>query len=370
MRYDVAVIGLGPAGITFLKCIENSGLKVIAFDSSSFPRKKLCAGGLTRKAYLFLKRKFEGIDSVVKFKAFDISLFEGDREVLVTSRSPFIYMTDRKELDNFLFESVADRNCVHTPEKVLSIEKDENFWRVKTDKDSYTSRVVISSDGVNSRIARQLNIEREIGVTYEADIEVVSSRTVVDFSGFSWGYFWIFPKGDFVTAGFGELRRGKLYNVVDKFKSFLLKHGIKREQFIGSGFPIPAGKSFNKIYRDNVLFLGDAGGLVDPLTGEGIYYAARSGEVAAEIVTESFETGDFSSLRNYEVKVNREFGRQFKWARISGAIFFRTKGLAFKFLERDKSLREIVGEVLSGNASYRESFFEFAKRSFKSIVRF
>ncbi len=368
MCYDVAVIGLGPSGTTFLKCIEDYGLKVIAFDSSEFPRKKLCAGGLTRKAYHLLKRRFPDLDLAVRFKSYKISLFNDNREIEIESGEPFIYMTDRQELDYLLFRGVADRFEIHTGEKVLSIEKSGGFWKLRTDRDTYVSKVVISSDGVNSRIANQLKVHREIGMTYEADVNVSFSKTVIDFSDLFWGYFWIFPKGDFVTVGFGELKRKRL-NFSETLGKFLLKHKIKSSP-LGLGFPIPAGKSYNRVFLKGVLFLGDSGGLVDPLTGEGIFYAARSAEIAAECIKKYFDSGNMEDLSGYERRINEEFGSQFRWARISGNIFFRTKGFTFKFLERDYQLRRIVSEVVSGNANYKGSFLEFAGEGFKSILRF
>ena len=368
MVYDIAVVGLGPSGTAFLKGVEGLNLNVIAFEALSFPRRKLCAGGLTEKAYRLLKGLFPEVDSVVRFRSKEVFLHSGKREVCVGGNSPLIYMTDRAELDYLLFRSVAEKFNIHMPERVVSVERNGSLWRLRTERDSYRARVVVASDGVNSRIANLLGVKRQIGMTFESDIEVDFDRTVIDFTGMDWGYFWVFPKGGFVTAGFGEMRRG-IRGFKERMEFFLRKHGIGAG-FRGSGFPIPAGRGFNKIYVDGVLLLGDAGGLVDPLTGEGIYYAARSGQIAAKSVADFFSSGDGRSLKDYEIWVNREFGGEFRWARIAGNVFFRSRNIAFRFMEREKELGRVVADVVCGRGSYRQNFFRFSKVALKSILGF
>ncbi|MEO2068698.1 MAG: hypothetical protein ABGX27_04220 [Desulfurobacteriaceae bacterium] len=200
MVYDIVVSGLGPAGLSFLKSLGNCGLKIIAFDKFSFPRKKPCAGGLTPKAYTLLKNLFPNLDKVVKVASRKFILVNNLDRTEISTTSTLTYLTDREELDNFLLETVLKKSSFefHFEEAVLSVEKEESFWKVITDKGVYRTRVLISADDVNSRIARTLRIKRDVGFTFESDVETSWDDSIlIDFTDFSWGYYWVFPKGNF-----------------------------------------------------------------------------------------------------------------------------------------------------------------------------
>ena len=371
MVYDVAVSGLGPAGTAFLKAVEGSGLKVIAFDREDFPRKKLCAGGLTPKAYSLISSLFADVDRVIRVRALRFILFNGNKQVLLPSEEVLTYLTDRRELDNFLFESVARSSepVIHTKEAVLGAEREKGFWKLRTEKGTYRTRVLVVSDGANSRLARQLKVKRDFGFTFETDIAVPWDDSVlIDFTGFSWGYYWVFPKGDFVTAGLGEFRK-KVPDLKRRLESFNAKHRIVGKVLSAGGFPIPCGKRKNDVVRDGALFLGDAGGLVDPLTGEGIYSAVKSGIIAANVVRDAFAKGDFTLLKAYKKLVDEELGREFFWARVVGNLFFKFKSLNFYVIERESGIGNLTANVLSGRISYKKGIVEFFKLLSKLLVR-
>ena len=371
MVYDIAISGLGPAGATFLRRISGKGFKIIGFDRENFPRKKLCAGGLTPKAYNLLKGLFPELDRVVRVQSKRFILINGSNRAEVSADTPLAYLTDREELDNFLFNSISNQDFeIHTGESVLSLEKEDGFWKVRTDKETYTARVVIAADGVNSRIARQFNVNRNIGFTYEVDVEFEWDDSIlIDFSNFSWGYYWIFPKGDFVTTGLGEFK-SKTKGLKGKLFQFNKKHGIKGKLRFQRGFPIPSGKRKNDVYRERLLLLGDAGGLVDPLTGEGIYYAVKSGMIAAEVVAKSFEEGNLEILKLYRELVDRVMGSEFFWAKVVGNLFFKLKKLNFYVIKRKPEVGSLTSALLTGEVSYREGIREYFKFLPKSIVRF
>jgi geranylgeranyl reductase family protein len=365
MVYDVVVSGLGPAGATFLKRLSGSGLKVLAIDREDFPRKKPCAGGLTGKAYRLLKRNFPGIEKVVRVSARVLELHHKDKRADVRSPAVLTYLTDREELDDFLFNSLPFKEFeVHTGESSLSAEREEEGTiRLRTSKGSYRCRVLVVADGANSRIASQFKVKKDVGFTYEADVSCPSEeRVVIDFSDFSWGYYWAFPKGDFITTGLGEFKNRGLFKELPSLLShFNKKHGIGGKVIWERGFPIPAGRRRNDVYRKQILFLGDSGGLVDPLTGEGIFYAARSGEIGAEVVKTAFERGNLRALELYRELIDRDMGSEFFWARMVGRLFFPLRNLNFLILKRSEEVALLAARLLSGDVSYREGFFNYLK---------
>lgn len=368
MIYDVIVSGVGPAGAAFLKQLEGSGLKVLALEKEKFPRKKLCAGGLTPKAYALINNLFGGVDRVVRCKVFSFHLFNGSDEVVVSSSQPLTYLTDREELDSFLFEKVGGIFEIHTGEPVVDVELEEDRVKVITDRGSYWCRCLIAADGANSRIARKLKVKRKFGFTYEGDFDCKwDKEIVIDFTGFEWGYYWIFPKGDFVTAGLGEFKNYR--DLRKRFAFFNRKHGIKGNSFYEGGFPIPVGQKRNDVLRNRVIFLGDAGGLVDPLTGEGIYYAVKSGVYAAEVVKKVFEDGKFENLVVYKQLIDKDMGSEFWWAKVVGGIFFHFKGLNFYLVRKSREIGELTARLLSGKIGYKEAVKTFFRLAPKVLLR-
>jgi flavin-dependent dehydrogenase len=156
----------------------------------------------------------------------------------------------------------------------------------------------------------------------------------------------------------------------ERLFQFNRKHGIEGKIRFQKGFPIPAGKRKNDVYRERLLFLGDAGGLVDPLTGEGIYYAVESGVIAAEVVAKSFEEGNLEILKLYRKSVDRVMGSEFFWAKIVGNLFFRLKGLNFYVIERIPEVGSLTAALLAGEVSYRKGIGKYFKLLPESIVRF
>ncbi len=359
MVYDVIVSGIGPSGASFLKELEETNLNILALDAAKFPRWKLCAGGLTERSLNQIKNKFQVPNSLIKSTVKSIKLFNEEKFINIDmSKSP-IHTVDRTLLDFTVLSSIKAK--VHQGESVLSAERKKDLIEVKTNKGIYKTRVLISADGVNSRLSRLFKVKRDIGFTYESFIQQSQTDIVIDVSDFSWGYYWIFPKGDTLATGVGKFSSK---SIKEKLGRLNKKHGISGNLIFESGFPIPCGKEENDVYRNGILFLGDAGGLVNPLTGEGIYYAVKSGEIAASAVKHAFKEGNFKLLSRYKVSVDRSMGEEFKWAKRIGKLFYGLKSLSFYLSGRNRNLSELVCNVLSGNITYKRAVLDFAKGIF------
>jgi len=370
LDFDVIVSGLGPAGCTFLRELRrrNPDLKVLALDRAEFPRHKPCAGGLTPKAYRLLKELFPELDTVVERRVNRFKLFFKNREVELPSPDPLVYLTKRKRLDHLLFKLATENTEVKLGETVLGAEKYKNGWKVKTDKRTYTTKLLIGADGVNSRLSRQFKVKREIGFTYEVEVKAELNHITIDFTGFKWGYYWAFPKEGSVTTGAGEFKRGNFKKLRELTALLNRKHGLTGRNLWEGGFPIPAGRPECDVQRGPLLFLGDAAGLVDPLTGEGIYYAARSGQIAAAAVSNFFSKGP-KALEEYRVRINREFGGEFRWARVVGWLFFKFPSLNLKVVKNSPQLIKITAELLTGELPYRAAFLKFIKLAPKALLK-
>nr|WP_245807309.1 NAD(P)/FAD-dependent oxidoreductase [Desulfurobacterium atlanticum] len=353
------------AGCCAAKKLENSGCNFIVFETFNFPRKKLCGGGLTEKSLNLLTSLFPDVEKCVKVKSNRV-YFVNENSILETSKKvPFIFLTDRKVLDYTIFSSLKSPN-IHTGEKVLSIEKEKNLYIIKTDRDKYRVYSIIGSDGVNSLVSRFCGFKIKKGITYEIDIEGnTGNSVVVDFTNLKHGYYWIFPKGDYYTTGFGIFSKYKLRNPYELNRKYNLKFKLNRKEISKGGAFVPVfnGKLFPG--KERILLAGDAANLVDPFTGEGIYFAALSGIKAAELLLNSK-----TPLTDYEKFLNKNFLSDFRWSNFLRHLFFAFKKPFFKGMEKSEALLKIATDIISGNVCYKEAFKRFVIKSTLLPARF
>lgn len=276
-KYDVIIVGCGPAGVAAAKILKDNNINFCMIEKEKMPREKLCGGGLTNKSVTLLNK--------LGFKYNEINLKEITEVELVSKnidRNMKLYnkivMIDRLEFDYNNLKQVIDNNLFEE-EKVLEL----NNNLLITDKDEYEFKYIIFADGVNG-YSRRLIDNRKFGFCVEYSSNKVADKTILDFCAIDKGYGWIFPKVDHTTIGLGNFNKERV-----DYKNLLLdfskKYGFETDEI--KGYFIP---SFNKkIYKksvidDKYILVGDSASLVDPVSGEGIYYALYSGMMAAKSI--------------------------------------------------------------------------------------
>jgi flavin-dependent dehydrogenase len=185
---------------------------------------------------------------------------------------------------------------------------------VTTKTQKYRSRLVIGADGASGITATTMGLRDNIwpGLAWEAEISAersdilrYSQTVFLDWGTFPGGYGWVFPKKDHFSIGVG----GPAYLskwMMPYYDRFIQTTGIQfRETLSLKSWPIPVRVRKSCFHKDFVMVAGDAAGLTDPLTGEGIYYAVRSGKMAAEACCR-FMTGRVHDLAGYTGDINRE----------------------------------------------------------------
>jgi len=311
MNYDVVIIGAGPAGIAAGHSIINNNISCCIIDKQVFPRNKLCAGGITQKTYDLLKSlnlgsEFKGESTVVSK---DVSLYLKDKYI-TDIECGNTYLVDRFEFDEYLvraYENKGGELLENT--KVKSIDTSNNIITLDNNE-TITFKYIIGADGAVG-ITRSL-VDKNIksnGFCLQVDIDKSNTNYNSDkmsmyYGVLPYGYGWIFPKKNHLSVGFiGDYDKNLDYK--GEFEKFLNSIGINcdRNQFKGAF--IPFGQYINNpINKEkNLLLVGDAAGFVDPISGEGIYFAVLSGIKAAETIIKSIKNNDVSIIDEYSNEI-------------------------------------------------------------------
>lgn len=313
--YDVVIIGAGPAGTAAGYRLALAGRKVLMLDRHRFPRKKACAGGITPKAMDLFPYDISHL--VLRICRRVKITRPGGRSFTVRDNRPLCYMVQRRDLDLFSLEKSLAAGCQFSfADRILSLDQDSDasavtlIYRDQEQEKTVTASFVIGADGANSRI-RQLmfGIGRPPVRTFkypalEADVAVRHPREIpmaFDFSKGIPGYYWIFPRHDHVNIG--------IYSTAPDCRpdrSLLKAYAAERlghdHLTAVKGYPIgvsPPGSLSRFAGKGRVLLAGDAAGLAEPLLGEGIYGALKSGQLAAESLDRALGTGNSGALTAY-----------------------------------------------------------------------
>jgi flavin-dependent dehydrogenase len=291
-------------------------------------------------------------------------------------------MVMRDRFDHLLVEKARTAGTeVHEGEQALDFQEQPDWIEVITDRARYRAKVLIGADGANSvvaqhlfpgrRLTRMSTLESELGIG-KAPVYPGEGRVLVDLGATSKGYAWIFPKNERLSVGIAEFR-GRASSPKGLFRRF-----IEAEKGLANlvvpppyGHPLPLYSSHGlrerALVRHRALLVGDAGHLVDPLFGEGIYYAVRSAQMAANSVLDSFHDRR-RSLLDYELALSREIYPEFRIASRVARIVYTFPRLCHQLMNRYQEVIGLYYDVLQGRETY-QSFFHKAKSLVKDSLR-
>lgn len=309
-RYDAIVVGAGPAGSAAAYRLASDGASVLLLDRARFPRDKPCGGGVTVRAY---KQLPFAIDPVVEHVVGTAELRLGSRRA-DRGKGTLAYMTQRRRLDHFLVQKAAAAGAdVRDGVKVTAVEVDEHGATVTTGGERSYASAVIGADGVNGVSARALGLggNRTIGVGLEGNLPNAKTdaaryrnRFMVEFDCVPGGYGWVFPKADHLNVGVGGWE-GEGPRIREHLAAFCEKHGLRLDDLEEiRGYRLPCREPDSTLARGRGLLVGDAAGLLDPLTGDGMFEAFLSARFAAEAVGKVL-AGEEATLEPYGARVTR-----------------------------------------------------------------
>jgi geranylgeranyl reductase family protein len=318
-RYDAIVVGAGPAGSTCAYRLASAGASVLLLDRARFPRDKPCGGGVTGRAALLLPFSIapvvEDIVTSVRMRLRYGGWFErGGAE-------PLVLMTQRLRLDAFLLErAVAAGAELREGAKVTAAESGPDGATVTVDDEVLPADTLIGADGVNGVCAKSLGLggNQAVGVALEGNVPYARlgdgyrGRAVLELGILPGGYGWVFPKGDHANIGIGGWER-EGPRLRASLGELCAAHGVEAEELEGvRGYRLPLRSPRSHLARGRAAVIGDAAGLVDPVSGDGMFEAFLSAKLAAETVTDLLQ-GRTDRLEPYGEELTRRLATHL-WA--------------------------------------------------------
>jgi geranylgeranyl reductase family protein len=296
-NFDVAVVGAGPAGATTAFRLSRAGARVLLVDKARFPRDKPCGGGLTLRAVKELPVDVTPVveDVVTRVECrlhYGRSFVRGSRDLCL--------MTQRRRLDHFLVERAVDAGV-------------EFRDGTRVDPHALDATIVVGADGANGTTARAFGLGGEIvnGVALEGNVpharvnkKRYAGRMVLEFGVVPGGYGWVFPKGDHVNVGVGGWGSTGP-RARDYLRVLCERHGIDPGDVTAiRGHRLPMRRPGTRLARAKTLLVGDAAGLVDPVSGDGMYEAFVSAHIAADAIADVLE-GRAPDVEPYDAAIRR-----------------------------------------------------------------
>lgn len=353
-KYDTIVVGAGPAGCSAAFFMAQAGARVLLIDKGVFPRDKVCGDGISPRALAVLDRigVSEKIEESGVCKVNEV-LVSSPNGTIMRSRIPAVdgfrdygIVLRREVLDHLFFDHVRRLENIDVLQRSVVTDlfyEGEDVCGVRVaGRDGaidIPGNTIIGADGVHSLVAKRLSLSnreprhRAFGIRAYFDdvsdlrdcLEIHYDKTVLP------GYAWVFPTGEGqANIGVGVINRyTKSAGIGSLFQSFIesspaIRERLRSATMVGDslkGWPIAMGSFPGPRGKGNVVLIGDAGSMIDPLTGEGIYTALRSGELSARALA-LYREGREEKV-SFSTIYERLWEREFKWNEFKPGYFYQ-----------------------------------------------
>jgi geranylgeranyl reductase family protein len=352
MAYDAAVIGAGPAGATVAFLLSRAGLKVLLLEKKKLPRFKACGGGISLK---FLGSLPFDASPAITGRVSRIKYFYKMADPVEVELGAELAMVNRPKFDLLIVEAAARLGAKVVDEsEVRELEILENGVRLSTEKDNYEARYLIGADGVFSQVAARTGLRRGAKFDLALEIELPErkhplSTLYMGFGQVREGYAWSFPKTDNYSIGIGGKNSPRLAVELKKWLAFLGYPADGKMDLHGHSLPLP--KAGEKLQRQNVLLVGDAAGLVNPLTGEGIRYAIQSAQIAAQTIASG-------KINGYSREIYEKISSDFKYAYYLRTLFAFLPGFCYRYGVKNPAASQFLSGIFCGEAAFKDFYWK------------
>ncbi len=371
--YDVIIIGGGPSGASAGRRAGKLGIKTLLLEKEKFPRYKPCGGGLSEHAMSYLD--FELPQDIIEWSVTGAKVIFRDQSIEAHKDHRVSALVSRNKFDNFLLEKAKETGIeVHTGEKALCCREMFDCVEVDTEQGTYRANFAIIAEGAQGIIktcVRPMDNREEYGICLvtevpaeEKEIEDRLGKYIeLHFGVAGGGYGWIFPHKTYYSVGIGGVVKD-FPHPKESMLNFLRENGFSGEYKL-HGHKIPWGGIKRKVVGSRVLLSGDAAGFVDAFSGEGLAYAIRSGQFAAEVIAGICLQGkNPKDLSKYEALCQAEFGTHLKYSLMFSKIMHHFPDRTFKiFTSSDKMVDKYL-EVVDFTIDYKD-YLRWALLNFK-----
>jgi geranylgeranyl reductase family protein len=356
----VAVLGGGPAGAFAAERLARAGLDTRVFDEK-LAWEKPCGGGLTYKAYRdypFL------INNDTPKKIINDTFLAAPKAGAVKmalSRPLVIY--SRLDLNRMLLDRAEQAGAQLEKTRVLEVERTGKGWLLKTRQGSLETDFCIVATGARNPLRNVGTQWTAADTMYALGYYVPSQQDHIDiqFLPNLEGYIWVFPRCGHLSVGIcgkGE----PAHALRARLERYMQEKGIGYKDAAFYGHMLPSletsGWKKNRVAGDGWLAVGDAAGLVDPITGEGLYYAMRSGDLASQVAlneSHSFaqKAHAYRNLLRNEFIADLEFGASIARRVFVGRFLFSTvPARMVGFVRRSPRFRALIEDLFAGTQPY------------------
>lgn len=358
-NYQVIIIGAGPAGATLAYELAVRGTRVLLIERAKLPRYKCCGGGLTVKAAQLIGIDVSNfVDNVISSA---IITLKGSHSYYGDSATPIMYTVARENFDHVLFTRAqsAGVDALQGVE-ALTIQLNNENVEVITNVGKFRGTFVVGADGTRSRVAKAIGISNHhaciLGLTCQVrvsqgDLARWRTRIEIDIGRVRGGYGWVFPKSNHLSVGIAcPVNKSKRLKHV--FREYLDSLKLERRditKWAAGLLPIFVGQP--TLGRGRAILLGDAAGLADPLTGEGIYNAILSAQVSATVIEKALINGQ-SVLDDYNDTIAATIIPEMKEALMFSKVLSRLPVKLFRVLKQDNRVWTACCRLLRGEIDY------------------
>lgn len=363
LTYDVIVVGSGPAGACAAWRLAKAGVAVAVLEKATLPRYKTCGGGIIGRAMQALPVDVRHVVEQ-ECRSAQLNVLPAGLPFTTYRSIPIVSMTMRDLFDVTILSAAQEAGAtVHQRCAVEQVSYQGDVNTVATNVGVMRAKFVVAADGAFSTVARKIGMAdgRILIPALEYEVTLPSDRldrfqgvARFDFGIPPHGYAWAFPKKNHVSIGvLSTAQRGRdLKSAMARYLERLgCASAIQIEQH---GYVIPVSPRKGPFVRKRVLLVGDAAGLADPVTGEGISFAIRSGLMAAQSLIdghldEEAVRSTYSHSLAETILPELQRGRQ-----LARLLYDFPRLRSWAFSQQGQRLCEAVTDVMAGKRQYRD----------------
>jgi geranylgeranyl reductase family protein len=343
------VVGAGPAGAAAARAAADVGARVLLVEKAQLPRYKRCGGGLIGPAQRVLADAGVDVAALARDHVGRFTFSHGGRRAFTRTAGPFLPMVLRSELDAELVRVAQQAGVeVRTSVTVGAYAEESGVVTLGTSVGPLWARAVVAADGSTSRASAYVGVQCDlVDIGLEAELPRPAGsdwdgHVLLDWGPVPGSYGWVFPKGDSLTVGvIGSRDAGPAMR--DYYRSFVASLGLDLGTAAHDGGHQTRVRAHGSpLRRGQVLVAGDAAGLLEPWTREGISFALRSGRLAGLTAV--------GALPSYEDAVRTELGAELAAGRRALQVFTRRPGVVHQVM-RTPPLWPLLQELVSGRTT-------------------